>query len=287
MSENKLSKLYTDKEPEQECFGENRDNLVRNLEEIIDKMGVDHFDEELVKNYLDLLEKIDPVPMDFSMEEAYADFRQSNFPDSTLEESQKIKPLKKKAPSWRGFRAVAAVLVIAFGLTAVAGKVTGTKPFQQFIYWKDDILQIFTEEPSGEMIFPQRTADQPYESLEAALESNGISSKHCPTWIPEDLSISTIEVTQLSQIATYTAVYEGKTRGLLIHIIHQLGGAGAVTIEKNPGPVKAYEHKGREYYITFNLDICNVVWAIDEVTFNFAGQLTEKEAKKIIDSIPE
>ncbi len=287
MSENKLSKLYTDKEPKQDCFSENRDNLIRNLEEIIDKMGVDHFDEELVKNYLDLLEKIDPVPMDFSMEEAQADFRQSNFPDSTLEESKKIEPAKKSAPLWRGLRAIAALLVIAFSLTAVAGKVTGTKPFQQFIYWKDDILQIFSEEPSGEMIFPERTADQPYESLEAALESNGISSKHCPTWIPEDLSISTIEVTQLSQIATYSAIYEGETRALVISVDHQLGKAGPLIIEKNPGPVMVYEHNDREYYIVFNLDICTVVWVIDDLTFTFAGQLTEKEAKKIIDSIPE
>ena len=115
------------------------------------------------------------------------------------------------------------------------------------------------------MELPDNTPSE-YHSLIEALKCNGIDADGLPTWIPQDYSISSVTAKITDGVTRCVAVFESER--------------GELTMR-----VTAYSMENVDYYIISNYDQSKVAWQLGLNTYVIGGQISENEAKEIIDSI--
>ncbi|MEA4896194.1 MAG: hypothetical protein VB064_13190 [Oscillospiraceae bacterium] len=254
--------------------------LLNELEEKMSAMTEDDFDFELVEQHLKVLQDRAPVMTDYD-ESAEFDRLQnehSGLFDENIDSGTPNVKRRKKAARFLRITEVAVAAVLCLTISANA---FDFNPIKMLINWMEDVLQVQSG-PSGLMELPEGSGNE-YKSLDDALSSKGADSGGCPTWIPTDYSLLNVSV-KSSELVTNFVAYYSSNRGDIIIEVTKFNSNWNGTSEKNPGGY-IYEHSGYEYYIVSNFEDSKAGWTSGSSTYLIDGKITEKEIKKMIDSI--
>lgn len=178
----------------------------------------------------------------------------------------------------RGAGVAAAVIV----LSTVTANALGFHPIHAILQWAEGIVQVCIN-PSGTMELPDSTPSE-YHSLAEALAQNGIDATGLPTWIPRDYSIYSITSKVSDGIVKCVAEFESN-RGDLMMRVTSYAMENTIAVEERDESSRCYSKGNVDYYIISNNDQVKISWQIGLNAYVIGGQISENEAKEIIDSI--
>lgn len=234
------------------------------------------FDPAYLEQRLAVLQERDPVAVDFDPE---TEIRQLPLNVEGAHRHSRRRTL------WR-VAAIAAVLIALLAVGAGAG------PFDLFAWLRRENADTITfhNQPSGEMNWEITDAAQQGEftSLQEALDAYQVTTPLCPTWIPEDYRMVSLDVMVEDGMAIFSAAYESEERDgrFQIDFTRFRDGGGSITSEIDPEG-EVYEKDGMEYFLFPNLERNKCHWFRDGFICVISGHLTFDELKQMVDSIPE
>ncbi|MBR5677486.1 MAG: DUF4367 domain-containing protein [Paludibacteraceae bacterium] len=170
---------------------------------------------------------------------------------------------------------IAAALVVVLAATAAA---MGYNLWGWLPIWGDEELHFVAETPR------QEATETVLHGIPKALESLGITEPLYPTWLPEDL-----ERTEMQIIEDPMLLFEkftGNDRRLSITISPASGFETTVYQKTGNEPVEYITHDV-VHYIFDNTNELVSVWYTGNYTVLIAGNVSLDEMRKIIDSIYE
>lgn len=262
------------------------------LQEIENMMNTpaEEMDTSGIEKYLSILQSRAPVIEEYDSEVQWAKLEEVHplaFEDSSqLEEmtstlsarKEKLHHVRHIHMLTRGAGVAAAVIV----LSTVAANALGFHPIHAILQWAEGIVQVCIN-PSGTMELPNNTPSE-YHSLAEALEQNGIDATGLPTWIPQDYSIYSITSKVSDGIVKCVAEFESN-RGDLMMRVTSYAIENTIAVEERDESSRCYSKGNVDYYIISNNDQVKISWQIGLNAYVIGGQISENEAKKIIDSI--
>lgn len=156
---------------------------------------------------------------------------------------------------------------------------------EQF-WFPDETVQI---QAAGDAVL--RTG--PYESLEEALEENGVTVPMTPAWTPEPGERfgklrATVEVSREFQSDLFTADWrDGEGRGYLVEVVRSDAGIASLMLDLERTQTVEYVCDGVTYYISEGRDggQTTVSWARDGLRGTIRGDLDQETAQRLACSI--
>jgi hypothetical protein len=126
-----------------------------------------------------------------------------------------------------------------------------------------------------------------YESLQEALDANGITEPIAPAWLPDGYELERVEISVLPGRVMLVGVYAGHDDELMFAVTSFTVAPPeqSVFIEKSEGEPLIYERNGIEHYIFKNLDRTVATWLIGSSDCTVQGRISENEMLSIIDSM--
>lgn len=266
--------------------------LLDDLERLLDCQEAENLDVDQLEACLDALQERAPVMEDFDPASIMARL-QAEHPalfeseEKENEEKEAIsspdaspRPVRRSGRARRILRrveiAAALIVVLCIGASAV-----GLNPFQAITQWASEVLHI-GRNPSGVMELPEGTASE-YRSLEEALAAYGVDPSGCPTWVPEDYALKSINVINADGGLKFITLYSSD-RGEMYIRVTQFEDGAASALEKDEGGY-TYNHNGIEFELVENRDVSKASWQIGSTVFAITGELNTSEITKMVDSI--
>ena len=254
------------------------DDLMNEIEAYIDSqsnsgLGID---QGYIENRLSVLQERDPIEFEFDPEVEINDLPLSSL--TTQKESHHTRNWHR---AWR-IAEIAALVVLMFAIIAGAGG------FNLFDFIRDLQAETITfEKHSSELIVStsddtNNTSD--FASLQEALDAHGIATKLCPTWIPEDYILQSVDVISLSDSTRFSCDYVSD-RGILYIQINVSNSSTSIRTEEIEPEGTLYEKGGVNYYIISNTNNIKCNWINDGYDCRISGVVTFDEMTEIIDSI--
>lgn len=234
------------------------------------------FDPGYIEDCLAILQERDPIEIAFDPSVEICKL------PLNLEAAQCTQNNKHRVKIWRIVE-IAATLVIILTIAVGAGR------FDIFNWLRKENAETvsFGVENSGEMSLQIESVsgEEEYHSLQDALVAYGITAAICPTWIPEDYYIESIDVIADNGMLMLSAAYESDERGRIsIDFTKFQDGGAKITSEIEPNG-EIYEKGGITYYLFPNLEQNKCHWSNDGFICVISGNLTFDELKQMIDSI--
>lgn len=266
--------------------------LLDDLERLLDCQEAEDLDVDQLEACLDALQERAPVMEDFDPASIMARL-QAEHPalfESEEKENEEKEAISSPDASPRSVRrsgkarrilrrveiAAALIVVLCIGASAV-----GLNPFQAITQWASEVLHI-GRNPSGVMELPEGTASE-YRSLEEALAAYGVDPSGCPTWVPEDYALKSINVINADGGLKFITLYSSD-RGEMYIRVTQFEDGAASALEKDEGGY-TYNHNGIEFELVENRDVSKASWQIGSTVFAITGELNTSEITKMVDSI--
>lgn len=253
--------------------------LTKEMEKLSDSSDCD---VDLLCAYLDVLEEKAPVlPADYDPAADYEAFRKANAGLFDMAEPEAAdRPAPQKSGLTR-FKQTLITFAAVFCLVIFVADANGAGVFDRLIEWGSET---FTLRPiSGVMELPSASENE-FRSLEEALDFFGIEDAAIPTWIPGRFSIEKVTVLETNDSTIIGGRYLSTSDELLIRgtIDHDKD----FTFEKDfvDGYVP-YTANDISFLLSTNFDDMRAVWTVDNYVYSMSGNVTEKELKKILDSV--
>ena len=114
--------------------------------------------------------------------------------------------------------------------------------------------------------------------------ANGVTPVGCPTWVPEDYSLDSIDVLIDEETIKFSALYISNSRGELLIRITKYSDTTLSFLEKEDGGY-TYTNGSIEFDIVHNLNVVKAGWQINYCVYSVTGPITSDEIKLIIDSV--
>ena len=257
--------------------------ILRQLEAMLDDADPETLDVDKLESLLDELQERAPVMEDFDPACVMADLQRDH---PALFEPEEAAPPSKPEKAARPGRtrrillrvgAAAALLVIL----CVSAGAFGFPPFRRLIDWASEILEIYRN-PSGVMELPEDSPAE-YHSMEEAMEANGVEPIGCPTWVPKDYTLESIQVLGSEETVKFISTYTSE-RGELFVRVTVYNDATFSYYEKGTGGHTLIQNNV-EFNIMENLDSTNIEWQIGSTVYSITGSITLDEVNSIIDSV--
>lgn len=191
---------------------------------------------------------------------------------------------KKRLFSVRGL-AVAAVIVLL--VTTALPPALGYESFSAMIgHWNDTVFHftLNNQEPK----VPSDMPEESYESLQGALDANGVTIALAPK-IPaefETVKVYTICFPEHGR-TDYNAFYRAGDQNMSIHYTQREDPVKTRSYEKDGTLVEKYVVNDIEHYIYENNGRISINWYVDVFECSLRADITSDEAKALVDSIYE
>lgn len=262
-----------------ELRSENTQALLDRLEAEMDKEEIE--DTDLIDAITRLLDERAPVPVaQESPEESLRKFRAEYAPilDSDFEE-KKIHPLRRRAAQI----ALAACLGVTM-LFAVASA-CGVNLITEFLEWREETFVLRGRGSSGQMEL-EYAPEGEYTSMAEAVAAYGIADHLVPTWIPEEFEVQYVRAKEQLYSVSLTARYGVGDRKIQVKVyINNAEDDSAIHAEHSSPKSVPYESNGVEFLISENNEQWQASWTVRNCVCSINGDLTEREIKRMIDSI--
>ena len=208
--------------------------------------------------------------------EAYESFKQNYMPET----DNHIIPMKTKrrGTCWiRSLTAVAAVLVVLIA-GSVTAKAFGVDIWKAVVQWTQETFHF------GNWGNSDPNHNRSYSSLQEALAQGNVPTWLVPTNIPEEFSLTEINIKQTPMKKMYTAKYTSGEKVLIIAVRDYLNG-DPYYAEQSDGLVEEYKALDITYYLFENNQQVQAVWIVDSYECYISGTVTIDELKMMISSI--
>ncbi len=251
--------------------------LLQQIEILMDAPA-ETMDTDLIELYLSKLQERTPVMEDYDADAQWKELMDRPLPpaeEHKTAKSQTAHPRPRRVLKWV-YTGLAAMLALVITTSAF-----GTNPIQSVLDWANDAIQVYTN-PSG--IMELRDPSKEYQSLEEALEDNGIDSSSCPTWVPQDYQLSDVISENFGDMTRYSALYNSSRGELTILIVQTKDMILSFSDEKESGGY-IYPNNGVEYYIVSNTETNKAGWQFGGCSYSINGNISEDELITMIDSI--
>ena len=241
--------------------------------QIDDGSGID---QSYIEDRLSILQKRDPFELDFDPENEIQDLPLNSV--STFKKEHKPRNWRRV---WR-IAEIAALIVLMFAIIAGAG---GFNLFEFISNLQTETITFNEQSPEPTVTASDDTDISPdYSSLQEALDAHGITVKLCPTWIPEDYILQSVDVFSMSDSTRFSCDYVSDRGQLYIQITVSTSETTIRTEEVEPEGTH-YEKGGIDFYITSNTSNIKCNWVNSGYDCKISGVMTFDEMTKMIDSI--
>lgn len=214
----------------------------------------------------------------------------SLFPDdenADMGVSSEKQPTAKKPRAMRIWKCLAAAAILVVCITAILPPALGyVNIFEMLGHWNETVFHFAL--PGQEFEPPADEVNDEYESLQAALDANGVTAQLAPK-IPAEYEATDVCVTRYpkSERIDYNALYEAGERSITVYIIQRETPTQARAHEKDETPVQIYAANGIDHYIFENNGRVSATWCFDVFECSIQADMSEEEVKELIHSIYE
>lgn len=253
------------------------EELAQAMEQALDQMNEDTYDQAVMDAYLDALEAKTPMPEAPDVEESYGQFQ--SMLSQAMPEEEPSKPRQRGSVLRMTLRvALAAAFLFGCLMMAQAG---GVDVFGAVARWTDDAFYLETQK--------DHTAVQSCVPYQEKYESAGLDAAYMPTWIPEGYTVGNVAVDDFSDWVEIYVPFNntnGSTIHYLISIHENPSDIGNRFFEKDNRPVQEYQINEKTVYLFHNLDLMTAVCQDETVTYSLSSDLSEDMVLQFFNSIP-
>jgi len=204
-------------------------------------------------------------------------------PDDAENSTQTIRSINHSKP--RRFRTlrrigVAAAVFIILSVVFFNATALGVSLWQSFAQWGRETFRFASKAESmliNEQLMP----------MHRALAELGIKEKLAPTWIPEGFTLAEFSNTETNLSNIVSSLFNNESMYIIIQITCKNEPMDTIYEMNGEEDVSSYTRKGITHYIMTNEGKMSVVWNNMNYECIIAGDITEAEARKMIDSIYE
>lgn len=266
--------------------------LLDEIDMILSTSSYVEIDTDKIEQYLAILQERAPVMEDYS---TVAEWNRliDDHPllfeeEATSVSSSNETPMLQSMRPERSRKSIllirwAEIFVAVMFCLVITANAFNFNPIQAFLKWAEGVIQVYSN-PSGIMELPESDPSE-YHSLEEALVANGIDNNNCPNWVPQDYTLSKVEMRSTDEVIRYSAIYEAARGELLIRVTEYLSDIDWSTAEEREEGGYSYTQNDIEYYIIANYHLSKAMWREEQYVYIISGQVTEDELKEMIKSI--
>lgn len=270
--------------------------LAEDMEQALDYMSDETYDDGVINAYLDALDRVAPMPEYPDAETSFVEFR-----DNLRSISEKLGPAKSPAASSRGIRRgrqllrtvlVAAVLVACLFSGMVVAQASGLDVFGAIARWTadafsfGDVSALGTSDTEEQLHYTEaaKTVPEEYEELQTELRQRDL-----PLYFPEipdgfELTDNVLYVSSRDGKLSYTNCYMRGSDMICLDITQNVRDPQKI-YEKDDNPVEEYICNGIAHYLFTNLENQMAVWSAGELEYNISTSLSRDQLKELIQSI--
>ena len=259
-------------------YSKSNAELMEEIERCMGKAEQSDFDPDYVDACLRILQERDPVMTGF---DPAAEIQKLPLDVEAAHGADRRR--MRRVRVWR-VAEIAAVLAVLFALAVGAGRFDVFRMLREL---GSETVSV-TGEPSGVMVLPDVESDpgnNRFASLQEALDAYGVTTALCPTWIPSDYTIETLDFYVMENAKVFNCEFTSERGFLKIKISTILVDSGDGAEEVYPEGGYIYFNNGVEYYILENTNNLKCSWTIDGYDCKVSGAITGEEMEKMIDSI--
>lgn len=212
----------------------------------------------------------------------------SLYPDDVEEKRPPVRPVenKKERPKFRWSHwAAAAAILLVLAVTVAPPALGYESVFAMVGHWNETIFSFLgiNQEPEPSEL-PE---DISYDSLEEALEANGVTVPAVPR-MPDGYELVEVDMRRFSEVGRidYNAFYKKGSMIISMHIT-QRENETTRQFEKDESFVEEYETGGIVHFIFKNNDRLLAAWYTGTLECSLQVELSVDELKTMIDSIYE
>lgn len=192
---------------------------------------------------------------------------------------------KRRVFTFRNIAAAAVLIVVCF-VTILPPALGYENVFVMVGHWNDSFFHFVM--PGGNSDPAEDPTEETYESLQEALDRNGVSVPVAPQ-IPSKFELVLLEVARHPEYGRtdYNAFYRADKDNMSIYIIQRDEPVKSRSYEKDGTLVEIYPVNEIEHYIYENNGRISITWYTDVFECSLRADITVDEAKNIINSIYE
>lgn len=269
-------------------YPQDMDELVKNLdsmslEELKEEFGIlysdmdEHsFDGDLLKIYLDAIERKDPQPPVMDAQTSYEHFL------------KRLKAQEREGRKRRRFHGllktavIAAVIAALLAASVAVAYAKGFDLFDRIARWTAETFGFSSEGSSDKdsVELPQQLL-----GLKEELKQYGIDANQLPTYWPEGYEQSQITSSNGPESNTIIGAFGDPENRVVLSYIQFLSGTLDTTYNIDDQSLEFYEHNGIKFHVMTNEDKFLAVWISENIECHISGVESYENLIKILDSI--
>ena len=254
------------------------------MEELEQMSSISEYDcdIDLICAYLDVLEEKAPVlPKGYDPATEYEKFKENH---SELFDVPAA-PLPEKAPAGKSrfirLKQTLVTFAALFCVVVFVADASGAGVLDRLIEWGSET---FSLRPASGVMELEVAGENGFHSLQEALEFYEVTEPAIPTWIPGRYTIDKITILESNNILIISGKYVAGEDEILIR--------NAISYDEDfrfeedwGGEHTLHEANGLVFILSKNFDEERAVWAANDYTYSVSGTISEKELKRMLDSI--
>lgn len=238
--------------------------------------GDGEVDIETIDRYLEELDQAEVAPDEFDVEKGLQQFHQRF--DTAFDRLEEVKPARKRRPLAR-IAIIAAAVVCVFAITAQA---SGLDIIGAIARWTSEQ---FSFVKAGE-VKDERQENEPYVSLQDALDAHGVVEQLSPTRFPEGTDFLDVQVRQSEEYILFSSSYTLSGKPFFISM-RKVGSVPYSEVEINDPNVDVYLAGGISHHLVNDVKQRKVRWCNGYWECHISGNLSREDLLMMIESIYE
>lgn len=256
------------------------------LEQALEDMTEETYDESVVEAYMKALEEKSPMPDMPDTATAYASFLHRL---GEAEEASLHRPRRKVVRFRMAFVAVLAVAALLGGM--VLAQAAGMDLFGAIARWTDETFHFESAQEGGDRDSSDlgwkgsagvTVGDSvqgeiiPADSVQEVLDQFCITEVTAPSWIPQGYTLKEVSVlAEEPYMFVLAATYVHPEKRMISFVLATHFNTSFATVEKSPGEVETWTQQGTTYYLMEDMKNYTIAWTTEHFECYLGGP--EKE----------
>lgn len=252
------------------------EELAQAMEQALDDMTEDTYDQAVIDAYLDALDAKTPMPEAPDVEESYGQFQAML--SQALPDEAPSKP-KRRGSVLRMTLRVALAAAFVFSCLMMA-QASGIDLWGTVARWTDDGFRFQLVEDN---------TPQWYDDYWTDLEVVGIEEDQLPTWLPQDYAVDAIQVSKKldgNEVQVLLTSQDQPEIRCSMSIFSDPETMSALVFSKDNRPVEEFQVNGKTVYLLHNEDTVMAVCQHQNVIYCLSGNIGRETASQFYASIP-
>lgn len=252
------------------------EELAQAMEQALDGMTEDTYDQAVIDAYLDALDAKAPMPEAPDVEESYQQFQ--DMLTQAMPPEEDTRPKRRRGGVLRMILRVALAATFVFGCLMMA-QASGVDVFGGVLRWTDGGFRLQLAEDD---------TPQWYDDYRTDLEAVGIQPDQLPTWLPQDYTLDAIQVSKKldrNEVLLYLTGPDLPDIQCSISIYPDTENMGALVFSKDNRPDEEFQLNGKTIYLIYDEDTVVAVCQCQNIIYRLMGTISRETACQFYASI--